>query len=176
MAHEDNSGKAWLRSIDPRRTLGAGAVWLIVALAATFSVSAAVWVGSIARKNVLEQHVRRLLLETDQLSSDLGQGVAERLDALSATGRILDARSGGRAGLSEVFGELTAAYPELDWIGIASPDGRMQSARGAPGPGSDVHDAPWFIGGLEGTLARCHRRRPAALEQHRHRRSGGAHP
>jgi signal transduction histidine kinase len=150
MAHGDNSGSRWLRSIDPRRTLGAGAVWLIVALAATFSVSAAVWVGSIARKNVLEQHVRRLLLETDQLSSDLGQGVAERLDALSATGRIMEARNGGRAGLSDAFGELTAAYPELDWIGIASPDGSMQSARGAPGPGGDVHDVPWFMAGLKG--------------------------
>src|SRR5580700_7016600 len=139
MAPGNNSGWRWLRSIDPRRTLGAGAVWLIVVLAATFSVSAALWVGSIARKNVLEQHVRRLLLETDQLSSDLGQGIAERLDALSAAGRMLEARDGARAGLSDVFRELTAAYPELDWIGIASPDGSMQSARGAPGPGGDVH-------------------------------------
>jgi signal transduction histidine kinase len=150
MARGDNSGWRWLRSIDPRRTLGAGAVWLIVALAATFSISAAVWVGSIARKNVLEQHVRRLLLETDQLSSDLGQGVAERLDALSATGRILQARNGERARLTDVFDELTAAYPELDWIGIASADGIMQSTRGALGPGGDVHRAPWFMAGLKG--------------------------
>src|SRR5580698_6011655 len=103
MAHGDNSGWRWLSSIDPRRSLGAGAVWLIVALAATFSVSAAVWVGSIARNNVLEQHVRRLLLETDQLSSDLGQAVDERLDALSATGRMLEAHNGERSGLDGVL-------------------------------------------------------------------------
>jgi hypothetical protein len=66
-----------LSDIDPRRSLVASAMWLIVALAVTFSIAAAVWVGRIARENVLQQHVRRLSLETDQLSSDLGQALSE---------------------------------------------------------------------------------------------------
>ncbi len=61
-----------LASLDPRRSLAASAMWLIIALAVTFSIAAAVWVGRIASENVLQQHVRRLSLETDQLSSDLG--------------------------------------------------------------------------------------------------------
>src|SRR5277367_4345443 len=85
----------WLRSllanIDPRRSLVASAMWLIIALAVTFSIAAAVWVGSIARENVLQQHIRRLSLETDQLSSDLGQALAARLDAVRAAGPILRA-------------------------------------------------------------------------------------
>ena len=67
--------------IDPRRSLAAGAMWLIIGLAITFSMAAAVWVGSIARANVIEQHVRRLMLETIAASdrtarSDRGPGLA----------------------------------------------------------------------------------------------------
>ena len=57
-------------SLDPRHSLAAGAMWLIIGLAAAFSIAAAVWVGGIARANLSEQHIRRLSLETDQLSSD----------------------------------------------------------------------------------------------------------
>jgi signal transduction histidine kinase len=150
MAHADSFARRCLRRADPRRSLGAGAVWLIIALAATFSISAAAWVGSIARKNVLEQHVRRLLLETDQLSSDLGQAVAARLDALNATGRILEARNGRHAGLREVLDELVAAYPELDWIGAASPDGTLQAAHAGLDRGTAPSAAPWVALGLKG--------------------------
>ena len=108
-----------LGTMDPRRSLVAGAMWLIVGLAATFSIAAAVWVGSIARANVLEQHVRRLSLETDQMSSDLGQALTARLDAIRAAGRILQANgTGRRSGLSEVMEELQSAYPQLDWIAL----------------------------------------------------------
>src|SRR3984957_21283732 len=89
MPKPETLGQAVLRSLDPRRSLAAGAMWLIIGLAATFSIAAAVWVGRIARANVSEQHIRRLSLETDQLSSDLGQALAARLDAVRAAGRIL---------------------------------------------------------------------------------------
>jgi hypothetical protein len=71
-----------LSELDPRRSFGAAAMWLIIALAVTFSLAAAIWVGSIARRNVLEQHVRRLSLETDQFSAEFGQILAARLDAV----------------------------------------------------------------------------------------------
>src|SRR5208283_2038278 len=78
-----------LAILDPRRSLVTGAVWLIVALALSFAIAAAVSVGSIARQNVLEQHVRRLSLETDQLSADVGESLAARLAAIHAAARIL---------------------------------------------------------------------------------------
>src|SRR5271169_3942122 len=73
-----------LAAMDPRRSLMAGIVWLVIALTATFSIAASLWVGSVARQNVFQQHVRRLSLETDQRASDLSQAVAARLDAVRA--------------------------------------------------------------------------------------------
>src|SRR6202522_4344554 len=101
-----------LSGMDPRRSLMAGTVWLVVALAASFSFAAFVWVGSIARNDILQQHVRRLSLETDQLGSDLSQAVASRLDAIRAAGRTLrDADPADRQSeLRGVFDELQSAY------------------------------------------------------------------
>lgn len=122
-------------------------MWLIIGLAITFSVSAGIWVGSIARQNLLEQHVRRLLLETDQLSSELGQALAGRLDAIDAAGRIVQTTEGDTHPdrLNEIFSELTAAYPELGWIAAADPGGIIRATDGELARGSDVASNPWFI-------------------------------
>ena len=125
-------------------------------LAATFSIAAAVWVGSIARETVLEQHIRRLSLETDQLSSDLGQALVARLDAIRASERILRVAndSGRDSALKEVFDELSSVYPQLDWIAVANADGVLLRASGAlPGASAgtgDVRSSHWFAGGLHG--------------------------
>ena len=144
--------KSFLWTINPRRSLVAGAMWLIIALAVTFSIAAAVWVGSIARENVLEQHVRRLLLETDQLSSDLGQALSARLDAVRAAGPILRAANalGRPVGLGGVFDELVSAYPQLDWIAIADSAGIVVASNGALHQGDNVNTSPWFSSGLYG--------------------------
>jgi len=138
--------------IDPRRSLVTGAVWLIVALAATFSIAAAIWVGAIARQNLLEQHVRRLSLETDQLSSDVGQAIDARLAAVRAATRILgdNGPGGHQRDLEDVFDELSTAYPQLDWIAIADSHGVVIDALGAPQNGRVVETSPWFRRGLQG--------------------------
>jgi signal transduction histidine kinase len=136
-------------------------MWLIIGLSLVFSVAAGIWVGRIARANVSEQHIRRLALETDQLSSDLGQAVAGRLDAIRAAGRILRATGepgpsgetgdpGASGGLQAVFGELSSAYPQYDWIAVAGADGKLIAARDGAPAGTDVHAAGWFVGGLKG--------------------------
>jgi glucose-6-phosphate-specific signal transduction histidine kinase len=66
-------------------------MWLIIALVVVFSVVAAVCVGRIARQTVFEQHVRRLQLETEQLSTELALAVTERIDALRAVISLLPA-------------------------------------------------------------------------------------
>jgi signal transduction histidine kinase len=141
---------AW--DIDPRRSLAAGAIWLIVALAVTFSIAAAMWVGRIARQNVFEQHVRRLTLETDQLSSDFGQAVSSRLGAVRAARTILQysGAEGRPSGLADVFDELQSAYPDLDWIAIADSGGVIVSTRGGLPKGSRVDSSRWFAAGLQG--------------------------
>ncbi len=144
--------KSALRTLDPRRSLVVGAMWLIIGLAAAFSVAATVWVGSIARENVLEQHVRRLSLETDQLSSDLGQALAARLDAVRAAERMLGATEGAgqTSRLKDVFDELVSAYPQLDWIAVADSHGEVVGTNGVLPVSSDQGKSPWFAGARQG--------------------------
>jgi signal transduction histidine kinase len=164
MPKPERFGPALVRSLDPRRSLAAGAMWLIIALAAVFSVAAAVWVGRIARANVSEQHIQRLSLETDQLGSDLGQALAGRLDAIRAAGHILETTvpPTRRGGLREVFGELTLAYPQFDWIAIADPHGVISAAADSHLAGSDAGASGWFAGGLQGPWLGVIERSPPA--------------
>jgi signal transduction histidine kinase len=138
--------------LNPAHSLAAGAMWLIIALAVTFSTAAAVWVGRIARKDVIEQHVRRLSLETDQLSSDLGQALASRLGAVRAARFKLGdiAAANQRRSLSDVFDELLSVYPELDWLAVADSNGVIvRAVRGLPA-GTSVASRDWFTAGLRG--------------------------
>jgi signal transduction histidine kinase len=141
-----------LAGFDPRRSLVASAMWLIIALAITFSIAAAVWVGKIARESVLQQHVRRLSLETDQLSSDLGQALSARIDAVRAAGPILRATNvpGGPSGLAGVFEELMSAYPQLGWIAVADSSGVVVASNGALHKRDSVNSSRWFSDGLHG--------------------------
>jgi signal transduction histidine kinase len=127
-------------------------MWLIIALTITFSTSAAVWVGSIARRNVFEQHVRRLSLETDQLSSELDQAIAARLGALRAARILLDGATPAseRNSLSSVFDELQSAYPELGWIAVADTAGNVVVKNDSHGKESHVDSADWFTQGTQG--------------------------
>src|SRR5580704_18034563 len=111
---------AQLRNMDPRRSLVAGIIWLMITLAASFAVAASIWAGRVAREIVMQQHVRRLALETDQLASDLGQAVSARLDALRA--------AGDPAHPAEVFEHLAEAYPDLGWIAATDAEGTVLAA------------------------------------------------
>src|ERR1700736_1747842 len=143
--------RSLFRNIDPRRSLVASAIWLIVALAVTFSVAAAVWVGSSARVNVLQQHIRRLALERDQLSSDLSLALSARVDAVRAAGPILRAADApGHDGLGGVFDELVSAYPRFGWVAIADSNGNVVRSNGAFRQGDNVSSHPWFSNGLQG--------------------------
>jgi signal transduction histidine kinase len=131
---------ALLRDADPRRSLVAGIIWLVIALAASFAIAASIWAGRVAREIVVQQHVRRLALETDQLASDVGQALSARLDALRS--------AGGSEPPPEVFRRLLAAYPDLGWIAVADPSGLVLASDGSLAAGSSVASAAWFSGGL----------------------------
>ncbi len=147
MAEPADSLKSKLWTLDPRRSLVAGAMWLIIALVAAFSVVAALWVGSIARETVFEQHVRRLRLETDQLSAELGLALASRVDAVRAVTTLLrrPRNAAERLDLTALFETLTTAYPQLDWLAIADSTGRIVASNGELAQGSDVGKTPWFV-------------------------------
>lgn len=139
--------KQLLRDLDPRHSLVAGVIWLVVALAASFAIAASVWVGRVAREIVVQQHVRRLVLETDQLASDLGEAASTRLEAIRA------AKEWGSP--AEVFKRLLAAYPDLSWIAVADREGTVLATAAnpnSPGPGlaANVSATAWFSGALDG--------------------------
>jgi signal transduction histidine kinase len=133
--------------LNPRHSLVAGIIWLMVALAASFAIAASIWAGGVAREIVVQQHVRRLVLETDQLGSDLGQAISMRLEAISALGGPLPP--------AEVFRRLSSAYPDLAWIAVADTAGVvMASARSENSidplsPGDNVAATPWFSEGRQ---------------------------
>jgi signal transduction histidine kinase len=128
-----------IKDLDPRRSLGAGIIWLMVALAASFAVAASLWAGSVAREIVVQQHVRRIALETQQQASDLGQAVGARLEAL---------RSAGALPAAQLFEHLTRAYPDLGWIAAADAGGNLVAGDHAATAGA-AHP-PWITHGLSG--------------------------
>jgi signal transduction histidine kinase len=125
-------------------------MWLIIALACSFSMAAAIWVGSIARKNLLEQHIRRLALETDQLSTDLSQALATRLDAVRRAATTSQAVGRGSHDVRATFAELIANYPYLDWIAAADANGAIVASNGALRTGENASALPWVSFGLRG--------------------------
>jgi signal transduction histidine kinase len=128
-----------LRDLDPRRSLIAGIIWLMVALAASFAIAASLWAGSAAREIVVQQHVRRLDLETQQLASDLGQSISARLEAI---------RSAGPTPAAPLFERLTRDYPDLGWLAIANTDGNVIA--GAASSTAGAEQRAWFARGLRG--------------------------
>lgn len=140
-----------LRRLDPRRSLLAGAIYLICALGIIFATAAATWVGGIARENLLDQHVRRLTLETDQLSSDLSAAITARVGAVS-TARLFGGseRTDGLLDLRRSYEEIVAAYPQLDWVAIADTTGVVVASNGSLQKGAYVDTRTWFLAGLKG--------------------------
>jgi signal transduction histidine kinase len=135
-----------LRDLNPRHSLVAGIIWLMVALAASFAIAASIWAGRVAREIVVQQHVRRLVLETDQLGSDLGQAVSMRLEAIRA--------QSGSLPLLEVFKRLSTAYPDLAWVAVADTAGvvmagdRSENSIDPLSAGDSVATTGWFSEGL----------------------------
>jgi len=139
--------KQLLRDLDPRHSLVAGVIWLVVALAASFAIAASLWAGRVAREIVVQQHVRRLVLETDQLASDLGEAASTRLEAIRA------AKDWGSP--AEVFKRLLAAYPDLNWIAVADREGTVLATAENPNSralnlAANVSATAWFSGALDG--------------------------
>jgi signal transduction histidine kinase len=121
--------------------LAAGIIWLMVALAASFAVAASVWAGSVAREIVVQQHVRRLALETQQLASDLGQAVSARIEAV---------RSGGALPPAQLFAHLTSSYPDLGWIAVTDAAGTIVAGDEAVGAKNGAAPKAWLSRGAKG--------------------------
>jgi signal transduction histidine kinase len=56
----------------------------------------------------------------------------------------------GPSSLGQVFEQLVAAYPQLDWIAIVDLSGGVVASNGALRAGDNVATRPWFASGLQG--------------------------
>jgi signal transduction histidine kinase len=128
-------------SMDPRRSLVAGLIWLVVALAASFALAASWWVGGVAREIVVQQHLRRLVLETDQLGSVLSQAIDARLAAVRVASNSMP--------LARAFEYLMTAYPDQGWIALADAAGTVVAGDGSIPIGTSVAATPWFSQALQ---------------------------
>jgi signal transduction histidine kinase len=133
--------KTVLEELDPRHSLVAGIIWLMVALAASFAIAASVWAGSVAREIVVQQHARRSALETQQLASDLSQAITARIEAV---------RSAGALAPAALFEHLTSAYPDLGWIGLADAGGAIVAGDHALAAQGSAASETWFARGQSG--------------------------
>lgn len=140
-----------LRCLDPRRSLATAIGWLAVALSLAFATAAATWLGAMARTSLLQQHSRQLALSADQLAAGLDQAISSRLQSVRAAAAMLGTDSGVKSPqvLRAVLDELQSAYPELEWIGLADPNGAVVAATGGLLAGSSVAERPWFAEGLK---------------------------
>src|SRR5882757_4934667 len=130
-----------LRDFDPRHSLAGGIIWLMVALAASFAVAASVWAGSVAREIVVQQHVRRLALETQQLASDLGQAISARIEAV---------RSAGALPPEQLFARLKNSYPGLGWVAVTDATGAIVAGNAAVGTNKGARPKSWLSQGASG--------------------------
>ncbi len=143
---------SFLHYFDPRRSLAAAVGWLVVALAVCFATVATIWIGGMARADILQQHVQQFTLETEVLASDMNLALASRLRAVQTVAAILMSDMGHDAprALRTVFDELQSTYPEFEWIGLADATGKVVAANAGLREGSDVAEHPWFLQGLKG--------------------------
>ncbi len=135
------------RGMDPRRSLVAGLIWLVVALATSFAFAASWWAGRVAREIVVQQHLRRLVLETDLLGSDLSQAVDARLAAVRAAA-VRDNNNSMQP--ADIFERLRAADPDEGWIALADAAGIVVDGDGSLPLGTRVAAMPWFSHALRG--------------------------
>jgi signal transduction histidine kinase len=121
-------------------------------LAIGFTTAAAIWVGGIARDNVVEQHIRRLALETDQLSSNLSQALGARIGAVSTARMLLgrDEHTDTTRELGRFYEEMVSAYPQMDWIAIADATGTVVRSTGSLREGMRVDTSQWYVDGRQG--------------------------
>ena len=139
-----------LRRLDPRHSLTLRIIWLMIGLTAAFSLAASIWVGGLAREIVVQQHVRRLLVEADKLGANVSQSVNLHLDALRI---IQGSRPHGEhecgQRIEEEFAGLTANFPELNWVAAADAQGRIVASQHDALPLGLQTSIPAWISGSE---------------------------
>jgi signal transduction histidine kinase len=134
------------RYLDPRRSLASAIGWLVFALSIGLVLVASVLVGDIVRTNLLDQRDRQLDRTADRIAAELNLSIALRLQSVRALAAVLatELRDQNAAALRTVLENLQQASPELAWIGVANPRGRVLAATQGVTEGASIADQSWF--------------------------------
>lgn len=136
--------------LDPRRSLACAIGWLAFTLSIGLVLFASIWVDNIVRTNLLDQREKQLNGLSDQIAVELNLNLALRLQSMRALAALLSTefREKNLAEIHRTLENLQSATPEFQWIGIASPQGRIVAATHGMFEGTSVKDQPWFALGL----------------------------
>ena len=144
-----------LTDLDPRRSLAA-AIGLSIAMASLIGAFlTSLWVGSLTRDRIQAETGAVLAHYATQVSDELDINLDARLQWIDVTAtllgrtdpRILDG-SPVAAEASRLLETVRERLPEIIWIGLVDPSGRVVVATGRRDAGRDASADAWFEPGL----------------------------
>lgn len=136
---------------DPRRSLACAIGWLTFTLSIGLVLVASVWVDDIVRTDLLDQREKQLKSAADQIAAGLNLNLALRQQSVRTLAALLstELRDEKQATIRRILDNLQQTTPEFQWIGIASPQGRIIAATNGVLEGTSVADQTWFTLGLK---------------------------
>lgn len=141
-----------VRHLDPRRSLASAIGWLVFALSIGLVLISSVWLGDIVRTSLLDQRVRQLDSTAYHFAAELNLDLALRLQSVHALTALLatELRDDNQAIIRRTLENLQQSSPEFEWIGVATPQGRLLATTHGVAEGTSVADRPWFALALKG--------------------------
>jgi signal transduction histidine kinase len=147
--------KTLMERLDPRRSLAAAVAWEVTAITLLAAMVASFWFSFVARHSVKDQIGAGFSQYATQISNELDVNLYSKLQALQSVratasffiqGGVSEAAERARG----LFPRIREALPELEWIGYASPDGKVLAAVGDPSfESEDVSQKKWFVAGKQ---------------------------
>ncbi len=138
--------------LDPRRSLAARLVWVVVLLSVVLSLVIGLILGSAAESEA-EHEIGSLHAEyARQLADQLDDNTNTRLKNVQIIAGLIDSRRANPDDQRALLSQMQAAYPEYAWIGLADLHGTLIAATGHLLEGQDVSTQAWYIHGKAATF------------------------
>lgn len=139
-----------IESLDPRRSLAAGIAWLVLLLSLGLALVTGFWAGQLTRSSLHEQREARAANAAEQWAIGLDALLAERRQPLRTAAAMSSTalQMGDALRLAAVFNDLRAAYPELQWVGLADANGQMRASTSDDALAQQPANQAWFREGL----------------------------
>lgn len=139
-----------LENLDPRKHISAGigwAVFLIIALAAPLCA----WLVAKQTENFFRNSASHSLQQyATQVHREIEASVQSRLSVIQLSAAQLAPLADSPVELRQALDTIHRQYPEINWVGVANPQGVVTAAAGDILLGDNVSTLPWFAQGVTG--------------------------